>query len=67
MREVAPIALVSNAATRLEWDLARLGLADLATTVVNTARIGIAYRRLDDLRQALSPRLNTPGSQADRS
>jgi putative hydrolase of the HAD superfamily len=37
-----PVALVSNATTRLEWDLARQDLADLADTVVNTARIGVA-------------------------
>ncbi|GCD48207.1 HAD family hydrolase [Streptomyces paromomycinus] len=42
VREVAPIALVSNATTRLESDLARQGLNDLADTVVNTSRIGIA-------------------------
>ncbi|WP_392670181.1 HAD-IA family hydrolase [Streptomyces sp. LN785] len=41
-REVATVALVSNATTRLEWDLARQGLDDLADTVVNTARIGFA-------------------------
>ena len=40
-RTVATVALVSNATTRLERDLARQGLADLADTVVNTARIGI--------------------------
>ncbi|WP_331767195.1 HAD-IA family hydrolase [Embleya sp. NBC_00896] len=42
LRGVAPVALVSNATTRLEWDLARQGLADLADTVVNTARVGVA-------------------------
>jgi putative hydrolase of the HAD superfamily len=42
VRKVASLALVSNATTRLEWDLARQGLADLAHTVVNTARIGVA-------------------------
>ncbi|WP_217170102.1 HAD-IA family hydrolase [Streptomyces sp. AC512_CC834] len=41
-REVAAVALVSNATTRLECDLERQGLADLADTVVNTARIGVA-------------------------
>lgn len=41
-RNVASLALVSNATTRLEWDLQRQGLADLADTIVNTARIGIA-------------------------
>ncbi|WP_405761358.1 HAD-IA family hydrolase [Streptomyces sp. NBC_01420] len=39
-RTVATVALVSNATTRLEWDLARQGLDDLADTVVNTSRIG---------------------------
>ena len=40
-RTVATVALVSNATTRLERDLARQGLEDLADTVVNTARVGI--------------------------
>ncbi|MFD0022982.1 HAD-IA family hydrolase [Streptomyces sp. NPDC058382] len=42
VREVAAVALVSNATTRLEWDLDRQGLTGLAGTVVNTARIGVA-------------------------
>ncbi|MGW7365886.1 HAD-IA family hydrolase [Streptomyces sp. NPDC054841] len=42
VRKVASVALLSNATTRLEQDLARQGLADLADTVVNTARVGIA-------------------------
>ena len=42
VREVVPLALVSNATSRLEWDLARQGLAELPTTVVNTSRIGVA-------------------------
>jgi putative hydrolase of the HAD superfamily len=41
-RTCASVALVSNATTRLERDLARQGLADLADTVVNTSRIGAA-------------------------
>lgn len=42
VREAASVALVSNATTRLEQDLARQGLAELAHAVVNTARIGVA-------------------------
>ncbi|WP_370416585.1 HAD-IA family hydrolase [Streptomyces fradiae] len=42
VREVASVALVTNATTRLERDLAHQGLADLADAVVNTARIGVA-------------------------
>ncbi|MFF4380708.1 HAD family hydrolase [Kitasatospora sp. NPDC001547] len=42
VREVATVALVSNATTRLESDLARQGLADLADAVVNSSRIGVA-------------------------
>ncbi|MFC8448761.1 HAD-IA family hydrolase [Kitasatospora sp. NPDC057223] len=42
VREVATVALVSNATTRLESDLARQGLGDLADAVVNTSRIGVA-------------------------
>lgn len=41
-RDVAPLALVSNATTRLEEDLDRQGLAGLANIVVNSARIGVA-------------------------
>ncbi|WP_406300029.1 HAD-IA family hydrolase [Embleya sp. NBC_00888] len=40
-RAVATVALLSNATTRLERDLARQRLDDLADTVVNTARIGL--------------------------
>ncbi|MFJ6432189.1 HAD-IA family hydrolase [Streptomyces sp. NPDC091416] len=42
VRAVASVALVSNATTRLERDLERQGLADVADAVVNTARIGVA-------------------------
>ncbi|MER6313690.1 HAD-IA family hydrolase [Streptomyces sp. NPDC001581] len=42
VREVVAVALVSNATTRLESDLARQGLDDLAHAVVNTSRIGVA-------------------------
>jgi putative hydrolase of the HAD superfamily len=41
-REIATLALVSNATTRLEQDLARQNLDDLADAVVNTARVGVA-------------------------
>jgi putative hydrolase of the HAD superfamily len=41
-RRHVPVVLVSNATTRLEADLARLGLADAVDAVVNTARIGVA-------------------------
>jgi putative hydrolase of the HAD superfamily len=37
-----PVVLVSNATTRLEADLARLGLDRALDAVVNTARIGVA-------------------------
>lgn len=39
-RTVATVALVSNATTRLEWDLAQQGIDDLADIVVNTSRVG---------------------------
>lgn len=42
VRDTIPVALVSNAITRLELDLERAGLGDFAHTVVNTARIGYA-------------------------
>ncbi|MEV6232328.1 HAD-IA family hydrolase [Saccharopolyspora shandongensis] len=41
-REHVPVTLVSNATTRLESDLDRLGIADLLDEVVNSARVGIA-------------------------
>ncbi|MFJ9775541.1 HAD-IA family hydrolase [Kitasatospora sp. NPDC101157] len=40
-RTVATVALVSNATTRLEWDLAQQGLDNLTDAVVNTSRIGV--------------------------
>jgi putative hydrolase of the HAD superfamily len=42
VRSVVPVALLSNATTRLERDLAVQGLADVADAVVNTSRIGVA-------------------------
>lgn len=41
VRDLVPVALVSNGTTRLEQDLARQGLDTLAHTVVNTARVGV--------------------------
>jgi putative hydrolase of the HAD superfamily len=41
-RRSMPVALVSNATTRLEHDLRRQGLDDIADVVVNTSRIGWA-------------------------
>lgn len=41
-REFVTVALVSNATTRLEQDLAQLGLSDVADMVINSARIGVA-------------------------
>jgi putative hydrolase of the HAD superfamily len=62
VRKVAPVALVSNATTRLEWDLDRQGLADLADTAVNTARIGVA-KPDPQVYQIAAMRV---GAQADR-
>jgi len=42
VRRSVPVALVSNATTRLEDDLRRQGLDDLADAVVNSSRIGYA-------------------------
>ncbi|MFF0478187.1 HAD family hydrolase [Streptomyces sp. NPDC004284] len=42
VRGRVPVVLVSNATTRLEADLAALGLADAFDAVVNTARVGVA-------------------------
>jgi putative hydrolase of the HAD superfamily len=41
-RPHVPVVLVSNATSRLEADLARLGLADALDHVVNTSRLGVA-------------------------
>jgi putative hydrolase of the HAD superfamily len=41
-RRRVPVVLVTNATTRLEADLAALGVADLADAVVNSARVGVA-------------------------
>ena len=42
VRRFARLALVSNATSRLEEDLKRQSLDDLADVVVNTSRIGVA-------------------------
>ena len=42
VRSHTPVALVSNATTRLEDDLAALGLTDAFDVVVNSARVGAA-------------------------
>lgn len=42
VRRIVPVALVSNATTRLERDLERQGLSDLADAVVNSSRLGYA-------------------------
>ncbi|WP_328901582.1 HAD-IA family hydrolase [Streptomyces sp. NBC_00441] len=42
LRGRIPVVLVSNATTRLEADLAALGLADAFDAVINTARVGVA-------------------------
>ncbi|WP_052852217.1 HAD-IA family hydrolase [Streptomyces avicenniae] len=42
VRTRVPVALVSNATTRLEDDLAALGLTNAFDAVVNTARLGFA-------------------------
>jgi putative hydrolase of the HAD superfamily len=41
-RRVVTVALVSNATTRLEQDLAQRGLGDVADVVISSARIGVA-------------------------
>lgn len=42
VRQSIPVALVSNATTRLERDLRLLGVADVIPLIVNSARIGAA-------------------------
>jgi putative hydrolase of the HAD superfamily len=41
-RQVVTVALVSNATTRLEQDLAQQGLGDVADIVISSARVGVA-------------------------
>jgi putative hydrolase of the HAD superfamily len=41
-RRHVPVVLVTNATTRVEADLARLGLDDVVDAVVNSARVGVA-------------------------
>ncbi|MBM7786609.1 HAD family hydrolase [Tenggerimyces flavus] len=42
VRRTAPVLLVSNATSRLESDLARLGLLDAVDGIVNSSRVGFA-------------------------
>lgn len=42
VRRAVPVLLVSNATSRLESDLAALGLDDCAAGVVNSSRVGVA-------------------------
>ena len=42
VREVIPVALISNATDRLEADLTELGLEEFISTLINTSRIGVA-------------------------
>jgi putative hydrolase of the HAD superfamily len=41
-RQVVTVALVTNATTRLEQDLAQQGLNDVADIVISSARVGVA-------------------------
>jgi putative hydrolase of the HAD superfamily len=52
VRRRVPVALVSNATTRLEDDLARLGLPEAVDAIVNTARIGAAKPAAEVYRHA---------------
>ena len=42
VREVIPVALISNATDRLEADLTELGMEEFIGTLINTSRIGVA-------------------------
>jgi putative hydrolase of the HAD superfamily len=42
LRQEMPVVFVSNATTRLDDDLAALGLLDVADGVVNSSRVGVA-------------------------
>ncbi|MFI6085265.1 HAD-IA family hydrolase [Streptomyces sp. NPDC051217] len=42
VREHCPLVLVTNATSWLDEDLTRLGLTDLAHSVVNSSRVGVA-------------------------
>jgi putative hydrolase of the HAD superfamily len=51
-RRYVPVALVSNATTRLEHDLATLGLLDTVDAVINTARLGFCKPDVRVMRHA---------------
>lgn len=62
VRLSAPVALVSNATTRLERDLQRQGLDDLADAIVNSSRLG--YAKPDPrVYTSAAQRLSTPVKQ----
>ncbi|GII30484.1 HAD-IA family hydrolase [Planotetraspora mira] len=42
VRERVPVVLVTNATTRLERDLARVGLLDAVDAIVNSSAVGVA-------------------------
>ncbi|MEQ7126896.1 HAD-IA family hydrolase [Actinopolymorpha sp. B11F2] len=52
VRQHVPVVLVSNATTRLEDDLDRLGITDAVDAVVNTSRIGVAKPAAEVYRHA---------------
>ncbi|GLW98429.1 HAD-IA family hydrolase [Microtetraspora sp. NBRC 16547] len=55
-RRRVPVVLVTNATTRLEEDLDRLGMAGFANAVVSSARVGIAKpdRRIYEIAAGLA-------------
>jgi putative hydrolase of the HAD superfamily len=62
VRERAPVVLVTNATTRLESDLDRLGLGAAFDAVVSSARVGARKPEAQIFRAALA-RAGTPASR----
>lgn len=52
VRRTAPVLLVSNATSRLESDLERLGLLDAVDGIVNSSRVGYAKPKAEIYRHA---------------
>ena len=60
-RRHVPVALVSNATTRLEHDLAKLGILDAVDVVINTAQLGVCKPDVRVLRHAAERVGASPG------
>jgi putative hydrolase of the HAD superfamily len=62
VRRRAPVVLVTNATTRLDADLARLGLGGAFDAVANSSRIGAGKPEAEIFRAALAAAGVPPGA-----